>query len=342
VRGVTRGFKKWKEATSTSPSGCHLGLRRISAIPCDEKELDKMRKAILEIQTLVINIPIHMGFAPERWTTIVNAMLEKVPGTPLLHKLHVIHILEADYNLTLKTIFRQRLMKNCEKHGTLGDLQDGFKKGRSTTRTLLHNEIFNDFNKWMRIDNYVGMTDISGCFDRILPSIVSLLNRKNGCPTEAIRMHAKTLEQAKYHLKTQHGISDDFYSNNTTPVYGTGGVSNSPSQWSQESALLFHLYKEMSVSAKMCDRYGHKTTEIPLAAFANDTSLLGNNNEGTKTREMLALKAKNAFATWNGLLHATGHFMELPKCSCYLQIWNFQEDGYAFTEDPATHGTPTT
>jgi hypothetical protein len=53
--------------------------------------------------------------------------------------------LEADYNLTLKAIFGRRLMKNCEMHGALGDLQDGFRKGRSTTRTLLHNEIINDY-----------------------------------------------------------------------------------------------------------------------------------------------------------------------------------------------------
>jgi hypothetical protein len=115
-------------------------------------------------------------------------MLEKVPGTPWLHKLRVIHILEADYNLTLKTIFGRRLMKNCEKHGTLGDLDDGFRKGRSTTRTLLHNEIFNDF---------VGMTDISRCFNRIIPSIISVLIRKNRCPMEAVRMHGKTKKKNK-------------------------------------------------------------------------------------------------------------------------------------------------
>jgi hypothetical protein len=28
---LSLGFKKWKEETSTSPSGCHLGLRRIPA-----------------------------------------------------------------------------------------------------------------------------------------------------------------------------------------------------------------------------------------------------------------------------------------------------------------------
>jgi hypothetical protein len=150
---VAKGFKRWRESTSTSPSGCHLGLRKIPASPCGENDMDKQRKNILELQTVIINIPLKNGFSPTRWQTIINAMLEKIPGTPLLHKLRVIHILEADYNLTLKAIFGRRLMKNCEKYGSLGDLQDGFRKGRSTTRTLLHNELVNDYNKRLRIDN---------------------------------------------------------------------------------------------------------------------------------------------------------------------------------------------
>jgi hypothetical protein len=89
--------------------------------------------------------------------------------------------------------------------------------------------------------------------------------------------------------------------------------------------------------AKMCDRHGNKETTIPLAAFADDTNLFGNNNDNSKTKEALTQEAKDAFSTWNGLLHATGHSMELSKCSCYLQLWKFQEDGYAFTENPEEH-----
>jgi hypothetical protein len=29
--------------------------------------------------------------------------------------------------------------------------------------------------------------------------------------------------------------------------------------------------------------------------------------------------------------------MELEKCSCYLSIWAFQEDGYAYTLEPEDH-----
>jgi hypothetical protein len=144
---VAQGFRRWKESTSTSPSGCHLGLRRIPAIPTMETELENIRTGILGIQTHIINIPIAHGFSPLRWQTVINAMLEKVPGNPLLHELHVIHILEADHNLTLKAIFGRRLLYNCKEHGVLGDLQDGFRKGRSTTQTLLHNKLINDYNK---------------------------------------------------------------------------------------------------------------------------------------------------------------------------------------------------
>jgi hypothetical protein len=46
---VARDFKRWKESTSTSPSGCHLGLRRIPAIPFQDQELNKTWQAILDV-----------------------------------------------------------------------------------------------------------------------------------------------------------------------------------------------------------------------------------------------------------------------------------------------------
>jgi hypothetical protein len=154
---VCRGLRCWRENTSTSPSGYHLGLRRIVTYPVESAEIEEIRQNIIQVQTDIMNIPIQQGYSPSRWQTVVNAMLEKIPGKPLLHKLRIIHILEADYNLALKQIFGKRLLQNCEKYGALGELQDGFRKGRSIIQTLLHNEITNDYNKRLRINNYMGM-----------------------------------------------------------------------------------------------------------------------------------------------------------------------------------------
>jgi hypothetical protein len=307
---VSKGFKKWKEETSTLPSGCHLGLRRIPAFATNMKELEKMQSSIQQIQADVINLPVSCGFSPKRWKTILNAMLEKISGKPLLHKLQVFKV--------------------------LGDRQDGFRKGRSTIRTLLQNEIIHNYNKRHRINNFVGMTDISGCFDRIIPSVISMLNVKNGCPMEAVKMHADTLSQARYFLKTKNGISDTYYSHSdATPVYGNGqGAGDSPSQWSQESAMLIDLYEREAPKAKMMDSSRQQTVNVPITAFADNTNLLGNDIQHDKQSATLVAEAKHAFELWNKLLHASGHFMELGKCVCYLSIWKFQQDGYAFTTPP--------
>jgi hypothetical protein len=144
---ISLRFRKWREETSTSPLGCHFGLRRIPAFTTNTKEQEKICQRIQQVQADVINLPIGSGFSPSRWQVVINAMLEKIPGKPLLHKLRVIHILKADYNLALKEIFGHRLMQNCERYGTLGERQDGFRKGWSTMRTLLQNELLTDYNK---------------------------------------------------------------------------------------------------------------------------------------------------------------------------------------------------
>jgi hypothetical protein len=291
---------------------------------------------MLTAQANIINIPIQKGFSPKRWQKIVNAMLEKIPGRPYLHKLRVIHILEADYNLALKEIFGRRLLQNCEKHDKLGDIQDGFRKNRSTIRTLLQNELFCDYNKRLRINNFIGLTDISGCFDRIVTPLISLLNRRNGCPKEAVQMHARTLHGAKYHLKTKQGVSITHYTNSTdTPIHGNGqGAGDSPSQWCQQSAMLFDIYSKQHIGATMINPEGNAMITLPMAAFADDTNLLGNDTLYNKSLDELIKDAQECFTTWNELLYASGHFMELEKCACYLSLWDFQADGYAFTKDP--------
>jgi hypothetical protein len=335
---VATGFKKWRENTSTSPSGCHLGIRCITSYNCTDTDTEDIRHSILQVQTDIINLLFQNGFSPTRWQTVVNVMLEKIPGQPLLYKFRFIHILEADYNLALKQqIFGQRLLQNCEKHDSLGDIQDGFRKGCSTIRTLLHNEIVNDYNKRLRINNFVGMTDISGCFDRIVVPVISLLNIKNGCPGKAVEMHSKMLEEAKYHLKTKQGITSTSYSHSTdTPVHGNGqGAGDSPSQWCQQSAMLFELYANETSGTCLTRRDGSQRIDLPMAAFADDANLIGNDDNRILSLDGLIHKTQTGFTTWNELLYAAGHFMELPKCSCYLSVWDFQEDGYAFMIPPA-------
>jgi hypothetical protein len=79
-------------------------------------------------------------------------------------------------------------------------------------------------------------------------------------------------------------------------VYGNGqGAGDSPSQWSQESAMLFQIYQEMMDGATMSNVDGDTKTKIHLTAFADDTNLFGNNDTRRKTRSDMIREVKDAF-----------------------------------------------
>lgn len=104
----------WKESTSTSPSGRHLGIYKalFATGPYnkndeDEEENDKYNKLryaqqdIASIVLGIINYCLKTGHILERWKTIVNTMIFKDNGNFKIHRLRVIHIYEADFNLLL-------------------------------------------------------------------------------------------------------------------------------------------------------------------------------------------------------------------------------------------------
>jgi hypothetical protein len=143
------------------------------------------------------------------------------------------------------------------------------------------------------------MTDISGCFDRIVAPVISLLNLKNGCPNTAVEMHSTTLEKAKYHLKTKQGISTNYYSHSKeTPVHGNGqGTGDPPSQWCQQSAMLFDLYETTQSGTRLSDRTGNTSIVIPITAFADDTNLIGNDDKHELQIDELISKAQESFTS---------------------------------------------
>jgi hypothetical protein len=89
---VFRGFQGWKESTSTSPSGRHLGhYKALIQHPI-------LRQCFVQF----MNIVVSQGIAIPRWCNATNVMIEKDPGKPRIHRLRIIHLFEADYNFFLK------------------------------------------------------------------------------------------------------------------------------------------------------------------------------------------------------------------------------------------------
>ncbi len=88
---VLCGFKGWKEQTSTSPSGRHLG--HYCALI--------QHPVLLKCFVSFMNIVVSRGIAIPRWCNATNVMIEKDVGKPCIHRLCIVQLFEAVYNFFL-------------------------------------------------------------------------------------------------------------------------------------------------------------------------------------------------------------------------------------------------
>jgi hypothetical protein len=105
---MKKAYRIWNENTSTSPSGRHLDhyhaiLKVNGLIPNSAKALvtAKSHNSMWTIHHSLFNYSICNAHCFSHWKQIVNAMIEKDPGNPSIHRLRVIHLYRNDYNLLL-------------------------------------------------------------------------------------------------------------------------------------------------------------------------------------------------------------------------------------------------
>ena len=88
-------IKSWDERTSTSPgTNMHLGHLKaywarhtLTPDSAEATELEQRRQATLDGHLLLLNYALHFGRLFNSWHMVVNATLEKDPGTPKIHRL---------------------------------------------------------------------------------------------------------------------------------------------------------------------------------------------------------------------------------------------------------------
>jgi hypothetical protein len=229
-------FRTWNESTSTSPSGIHLGhykalvMRNDADVSTAEgKATENQRKALIRAHVAMINYSLCHLYSFDRWKTVVNVMIEKEPGNSKVHRLRAIHIYEADYNFLLQAKWRE-MIRLAEKENTLHPGQYGGRAGCDAMTPAFLEELKNEICYASRKSLINFDNDAASCYDRIIPALASLIGRKYGLHRDVVFVHATTLAQTKYKLKTSLGISEEFYDNcQAFPIYGTGqGSGKSP------------------------------------------------------------------------------------------------------------------
>ena len=148
---------------------------------------------------------------------------------------------------------------------------------------------------------------------------------------KVVLVHARTLEEARYRLRTAMGLSDVEYSHCIQfPLHGSGqGSGNSPSIWLFISSTLFDIHQQQAHGASFVAPDGKTKVEISLVGFVDDSN--GSTNDfqpqtQTDIGTLLDRMTQDA-QLWNDLLYCSGGKLELPKCSFHVLQFDFKPNG---------------
>ena len=313
---VRFGFKKWKETTSTSLSGRHLG--HYKAIIQDD--------LLLTCLTQFLHITVHSGLTLRRWCNAVNILIQKDPGQPKLTRLRIIHLFEADFNFFLKLIWGSRLVKRAVSLNLLNNGQHGSIPRRKATDRIMLTQLTTDLCRILKHNLARFDNDASACYDRIIVALGMLAARRCGMPETAVQTHADCLNLMKYTVKTIHGISENNYHGTTfETLFGTGqGSGASPSVWLTLVVMLMNTLDRI-----IPDRMTFRSPNSPqrhdrlIDAFVDDTSL-GFTDPGMVTLETMIAKLNHIAQTWEKILFYSGGALNLSKCSWYTMFWDWK------------------
>jgi hypothetical protein len=236
-------------------------------------ELDRIQTAIRLSRLQLINYALRWGFAYDRWKNVINVMILKDPGEFKIHRLRVIHIYEADYNLILG-IKWQALIHSAADKKQLNDGQYG-RPNRSPLEPVFFEKMQNEISRASRKSLVKFGNDATSCYDLILAAtIASISSRKYGLHKNVAFVMARNLQEARYKLKTELGVTQSFYQHcYLFPIHGTGqGSENSPAIWCIISSILFdcHESKVHGASFESPDR--SESIKIYMIGFVDDST----------------------------------------------------------------------
>jgi hypothetical protein len=147
------------------------------------------------------------------------------PDTPKIHRLRVIYLYEADYNLILAVKWRQTLHHAC-KHNLINPSQYGSQPGKEATDALMLRELEYEMGRITRKACLHFDNDATSCYDRIPCALANIMSWKYGLHRKVCIVQGRILEDAKYHLKTKLRVSDEFIQHcKAFPIFGTGQLS---------------------------------------------------------------------------------------------------------------------
>ena len=140
-RDLIAAFTAWREKTSTSPAGTHLGHYKVwlrSYMSNDEANEEEKgeenphmtAEEYFHIQAKKLNLAISLAHPLKRWKTVHMLLLPKDDDTIPNNRMRPIDSFDAEINLLRQILVSHRTIHQAEQQNTITNNQWGGRKNR--------------------------------------------------------------------------------------------------------------------------------------------------------------------------------------------------------------------
>ena len=166
-------FATWRETTTTSPSGRHLGHLKslLHTIPDDDLEWppSSMKpQQIFHIIYQIAKLCLQHGHVLARWETVHNLLIQKEPGNQKIHRLRTIHIQECDWQALLRIQVAHKTLPHASAHDVIHPDQWGGVPGRTAIDPAIQAVQEMDYSRMTLQSVAIKFNNAKSCYDRLI------------------------------------------------------------------------------------------------------------------------------------------------------------------------------
>ena len=274
--------------------------------------------------SIMISIPFIFGFAPNRWKTMTDVMLEKKKGVRQIHQLRIIGLLEADFNTALK-YFARELSRKMEESGELSDEQWGSRHDRTSIDAAIVKLL--TFETARAKKSTIGMIyyDCASCFDRMPLALSNLLLRKNRFDEGILLAREDAITGMQRHVRTGLGTSEDFYSEKPGEPSLCGeiqGKADVPSLFTASSSAMLKAHAALAPGLHLKSCTGERSIKRHNVSYVDDND--GNTSappDSERPLDEVITRMRLSSTIWNKVVNYTAQSLAYQKCAWQVLAW---------------------
>jgi len=172
--------------------------------------------------------------------------------------------------------------------------------------------------------------DALACFDMMIESCQNLSCRSHGADPRYLKLHGQMHRHTRYYPKHSFGVSTQYNQHSDKhPWYGAGqGTSDAAIRWTLISHSLISAYQSEATPWRLKSTIRDVLITLGIDAFVDNTNMIHGDDGDADIAEILQI-VQNNFQIWQGLLHASGGVLNIPKCSWTPFTWKYNNFGHA-------------